>query len=98
MLKNCRLYREAVRFYQLCKPLKLPPNSKDQLLRASSSIGRNLGEGYGRIMPRDKRRFYRIALGSLRECTTIFDQEDVKDAILIDLADFLGGGLYKLVR
>ena len=98
MLKDFRLYREAIRFYQLSKALQLPPNSKDQLLRASSSIGRNLGEGYGRILPRDKRRFYRISLGSLRECTTIFDQEGVKDAILIDLADFLGGGLYKLVR
>ena len=98
MLKDFRLYRAAIRFYQLCKPLALPPDSKDQLLRASSSVGRNIGEGYGRILPRDKKRFYRIALGSVRECTTVFEQELVKDPVLLDLADFLGGGLYKLVR
>ena len=97
MLKDFRLYQAAIRFYQLCKALELPPNSKDQLLRASSSIGRNIGEGYGRILHKDKRRFYRIALGSVRECTAVFDQEVVKDIVLRDLADFLGGGLYKLV-
>ncbi len=98
MLKDFRLYRAAIRFYQLCKPLELPADSKDQLLRAASSIGRNIGEGYGRILPRDKRRFYRIALGSVRECTTVFEQECVGDVTLLDLADFLGGGLFKLVR
>ena len=98
MLKDFRLYRVAIRFYQLCKPLDLPADSKDQLLRAASSIGRNLGEGYGRILPRDKKRFYRIALGSVRECATVFEQECVRDAVLVDLADFLGGGLWKLVR
>lgn len=98
MLKDFRVYRVAIRFYQLCKQLDLPPNSKDQLLRASSSVGRNIGEGYGRILPRDKKRFYRIALGSVRECATVFEQECVSDGVLLDLVDFLGGGLYKLVR
>lgn len=97
MLRNFRIYQAAIRFYKLCKLLELPADSKDQLLRASSSVGRNIGEGFGRILPRDKKRFYRIALGSVRECTTVFLQEDVKDPVLLDLADFLGGGLYKLV-
>ena len=98
MLSNFRLYSSAIRFYQLCKPLGLPSYARDQLLRASSSIGNNIGEGYGRISLRDKKRFYRIALGSVRECQTIFAQEEIKDSALLDLADFLGGGLYKLVR
>jgi four helix bundle protein len=98
MLSHFRLYSSAIRFYQLCKPLALPSYARDQLLRASSSIGNNIGEGYGRISLRDKKRFYRIALGSVRECQTIFAQEEIKDSALLDLADFLGGGLYKLVR
>ena len=98
MLSNFRLYTTAIRFYQLCKPLRLPAYAKDQLLRASSSVGNNIGEGYGRITTKEKKRFYRIALGSVRECQTIFLQEQITDASLLDLADFLGGGLYKLVR
>jgi four helix bundle protein len=98
MLSQFRLYTSAIRFYQLCKPLRLPAYAKDQLLRASSSVGNNIGEGYGRISIKDKKRFYRIALGSVRECQTIFAQEQIADAVLLDVADFLGGGLYKLVR
>jgi four helix bundle protein len=98
MLNNFRLYISSIQFYQLCKSLRLPGHARDQLLRASSSIGLNVGEGYGRISNRDKRRFYRIALGSVRECQTIFAQEQVTDTALLDLVDFLGGGLYKLAR
>ena len=98
MLSKFRVYLESVRFYHLCKLLSLPPDQKDQLLRAASSVGRNVGEAYGRVSYRDKRRFYRISLGSLRECTTVFDQEDVQDPRLRDIADFLGGALYKLTR
>ena len=98
MLKDFRIYVAAIQFYQLCKPLRLPPHAKDQLLRASSSVGNNIGEGYGRIGERDKKRFYRIALGSVRECATIFAQEQIADPSLLDLLDLLGGGLYKLVR
>ena len=98
MLRDFRIYQTAIQFYQLCKPLRLPAHARDQLLRASSSIGNNVSEGFGRISPKDKKRFYRIALGSVRECGTIFAQEQVNDAPLIDMIDFMGGGLYKLVR
>ena len=98
MLSDFRLYQTAIRFYQLCKPLRLPPHAKDQLLRASSSIGNNVSEGYGRISAKDKKRFYRYALGSARECGTIFAQEQIIDVTLLDMLDFLGGGLFKLVR
>ncbi len=81
MLCNFRIYLVAVRFYQLCKRIYLPTHAKNQLLRAASSIGNNVGEGYGRIGARDKRRFYRIALGSVRECQTIFMQEEITDYV-----------------
>jgi hypothetical protein len=76
----------------------LPAHLKSQLLDASASVGQNLAEGYGRFATRDKRRFYRIAHGSLRECQMIFAQGRVKDAEALDIADHLGGGLYKLAR
>jgi four helix bundle protein len=98
MLSDFRLYQTAIRFYQQCKPLSLPPHARDQLLRASSSIGNNIAEGYGRIGIKEKKRFYRIALGSVRECGAIFAQEEIKEAALLDMMDFLGGGLFKLVR
>ena len=98
MLRDFRLYQASIRFYQLCKLVKIAAHSKDELVRASSSVGRNLAEGYGRLAAKDKKRFYRISLGSLRECQMIFAQEQVDDVVLLDLADFLGGGLYKLAR
>ena len=98
MLSKFRIYRIAIEFYKACKKLDLPPGAKDQLLRAARSIGNNSAEGYCRFLSRDKRRFYRIAYGSVKECLSVFDQEEVRDADLLDMADHLGAGLYKLIR
>ncbi len=38
-----------------------------QLRRASSSIGANIAEGFGRSTPKDKIHFYTIAYGSILE-------------------------------
>jgi four helix bundle protein len=38
----------------------------DQLYRAIGSIGANIAEGYSRLSPRDKARFYEYALGSAK--------------------------------
>ena len=43
--------------------------AKDQLDRASESILLNIAEGSGKLQgSKDRRRFYRIALGSAKEC------------------------------
>ena len=39
----------------------------DQLARATGSISANLSEGYSRISPRDRSKYYEYALGSARE-------------------------------
>ena len=89
MLINFRIYAASVKFYQLCKRLPLPPELKSQLARASSSVSLTLAEGYGRIYPREKIRFYRISLGSLRECQAVFALAEITDPVVLDLADYL---------
>jgi four helix bundle protein len=42
----------------------------DQLLRSVASVSANIAEGYSRASPRERARFYDIALGSLREATS----------------------------
>ncbi|MFI5312135.1 MAG: four helix bundle protein, partial [Gemmatimonadales bacterium] len=42
----------------------------DQLLRSVASVGANIAEGYSRASPRERARFYDIALGSVREAST----------------------------
>ena len=86
----------AVEFCQQVKLLRLPIHLRDQILRASSSVALNLAEGSGKPSPKDKRRFYSIALGSLRECQAIMRIEGIEDLKLLDLADHLGASIYKL--
>ena len=96
MLKNFRTYQLSVKFYKITQKLVLPNYLKDQLNRASSSVCLNLSEGYGRVSFKDKRRFYRTAMGSLRECQAILDISDISDKVIIELSDYLGACLYKL--
>ena len=67
-LPRFRTYQAAIRFYRECEGLKMPYRLRDQLLRAASSIVLNLAEGSAKESEKDRLRFYRIALGSLREC------------------------------
>jgi len=98
MLKNFRIFNASVSFYRECKKEKLSYELRDQLVRASSSVSLNIAEGYGRINTRDKKRFYKIALGSLRECDAVFQLADVSTPELLSLLDHVGGGLYKLIN
>ena len=86
----------AVEFCQEVKVLKLPIHLRDQMLRASSSVALNLAEGSGKPSPKDKKRFYSIALGSLRECQAILKIEGIENLKLLDLVDHLGASIYEL--
>ena len=46
---------------------------RNQLVSAASSITLNIAEGTGRPMGKDRKRFYRYADGSARECAAILD-------------------------
>lgn len=68
MLKNFRCYQLSLEFYHLVQPLKLPRHLKDQLNRAASSICLNLSEGSTLRTLKDKRRYFRMSFGSVKEC------------------------------
>ena len=96
MLKNFRTYQLAVQFYRECEKTKAPQYLKIQLLRASSSIVLNLAEGSARTTEKDRKRFYGIALASLRECQSILDLLNQNRSW--KTSDHLGACLYKLSR
>ena len=97
MIKNFRTYQIAIQFNREAAALPIPPYLKDQLRRAASSIALNLAEGAGRVGKKDQKRFFSIALGSLRECQAIFDIEGISNSALLELTDKLGAHLYKLL-
>jgi four helix bundle protein len=96
MLKNFVAFQQAKKLYQLCKQLRLPEMLRDQLMRASASIALNLAEGSGKRTPQDQRRFYGIALGSVRECEAILELETVEHLEIRKLLDSLGAMTYAL--
>ena len=95
-LKNFRTYALAVELYGLCKEQCLPHYLKDQLLRAVSSIALNLAEGSAKPSDRDRRRFYAMAFGSLRETQALLAiLRATKEA---NVADQIGACLYRLTN
>jgi len=98
MLKNFRAYQASVRFYHLSRGLKIERHLKDQLLRASSSVGLHLAEGYGKTSYQEKLKFYTGAMASLRECQGIFDLAAIRSPEILELCDHLGAMIYKLMK
>lgn len=96
MIRNFQTYELAVQLYRRVKTLEVPSHTRDQLLRAAQSVALNLSEGSAKPTLRDKRRFYAIAFGSIREVQAVFDLIEVRDSQLIDLADHLAACVYKL--
>ena len=96
-MKNFRTYHLSVAFYRMASDVPLPGYLSDQLKRASSSIVLNIAEGAGRESFADQRRFYRIAMGSLRECQAIITIANLEHS-LFTLSDKLAAHLYKLIQ
>ena len=97
-LKNFRTYNLAIDFCKLTKSLKVSGPLKDQLLRASTSIALNLAEGRGRRTTKDQLKFFHIALGSIRECETIFKILEVDDQIILNKLHHLVASTYLLIK
>ena len=96
MLQQFRSYKLAVDFYRMAQRLRAPHHLKDQLRRAASSIALNLAEGSAKDSRADRRRFYFIALGSVRECEAVVELlAPESDYLRLD-ADRLARHVYKL--
>ena len=93
-MKKLKTYQLAIKFYHKAKKLRLSEPYRNQFERAILSIVLNLAEGSAKPTTKDRRKFYRISLGSLRETQVILDIIDHKE--LIEECDRLGGYLYKL--
>lgn len=96
MIKGFQTYELAVQLYRQCERIKARPHLRDQLSRASLSIVLNVAEGSGKPTPKEQRRFYSIALGSLRETQAILGILSQPEPSQV--AFRLGGFLYRLVH
>lgn len=72
---------------------------RDQLLRASSSVALNLAEGSEGVTDRNRRRFYRMAMASLRESQAILNLiSSMQTKCAEQLADEAGACIFGLIR
>src|SRR4051812_14148400 len=97
-LSNFRTYQLSLQLYAAAKEAPLHGFLRDQLLRAASSICLNLAEGSAKPTVRDRARFYRMALGSLREVQAVTDLEGSKLVCVRSRADTVGAHLYRLCK
>ena len=97
-MKNFRTYDVAVKYYKLCIGVGLKGDARDQLSRAARSVALNLAEGRARATSKDQRKYFNIAMGSLRESQAVLDLESLKDSAAGRCADKLGAHLYKLIQ
>lgn len=96
IMKDFRTYQLALDFYRQCQTAHVREPIKNQFSRATLSLILNLAEGAGKITPKDKRKFYSIAMGSLREVQCILELIERRD--LFDLSQPLAASLYRLIQ
>jgi four helix bundle protein len=97
MLSKFRTYQLALGLYRQAQGRKVSPVARDHLQRACLSVCLNLAEGWGKPTMPERRRFFGIALGSLREVQALIDIESVRLGDLNPLADKVGAHIYRLI-
>jgi four helix bundle protein len=97
-MKNFRTFHIAVEFYRQIRTHTLKGPLRDQLNRAASSIVLNLAEGRGKQTPKDQRRFFSIAMGSVRECQAILILEQMEESREWQTLDRLAAHLFRLIQ
>lgn len=96
MLQSFRSYQLAKEIYQQSKGLRLRGEMRNQFERAMLSVVLNLAEGSGKTSPRERARFYGIALGSLRQVQAFFDLSG--EGSHFEKANLLGAMIYRLIQ
>ncbi len=95
-MQKFKTYQLAIQFYHKSNKLTLKGPMKNQFQRAVLSIVLNLAEGSAKSSSKERRKFYEISLGSLRETQAILIL--INHQVLIKEADKLGAFLYKLCQ
>lgn len=96
-MKKFKTYQMALEFYKKSKEVEISDKIlKDQFRRSSLSIVLNIAKGYGRSTTKDRRRFYVMAFGSLRETQCLL--EVLGENNLIIEADRLAACLLQLCK
>lgn len=94
---NFRTLNQAIEFYQKHKELRFSKKALQyQYDRALLSIVLNLSEGAAKTTNKERHRFYRISLGSLREVQTLLLLDKKLSAHAS--SDSLAASLYCLCR
>lgn len=93
---NFRTLNLAIEIYKKLKKVKLSGAMKNQFERASLSIVLNLSEGSAKPTIKDRRSFYYISYGSLKETRTILQLADIND--LDQELNKLGAYIWKLAQ
>lgn len=96
MLKTFRTYQLAQQLYKDSQGLKLQAPLRDQFERARLSIVLNLAEGCGKLTLPDRRKFYSISLGSLREVEHLLELSGHHE--FLPAVDRLGAHIYRLIQ
>ena len=94
--KDFKTYELAKQFHKDCQKLKLRAPYKDQFDRALLSIVLNLVEGSAKPTRKDRRKFYAIAMGSLRETQAILDLCNLRESL--QQSDAVAACLYRLIQ
>ena len=97
-MRNFRTFQLAVTFYRQVQALPIKGAIRTQLLRAASSIALNLAEGRGKPGLADQKRFFHIAMGSLRESQAVLILENLTGAEAWKTLDKLAAHLYRLIQ
>ncbi len=95
-MKNFRTYDLAKQFHKDCQNLSLKQPYKDQFDRALLSIVLNLAEGVAKPTTRDRKKFYSVSMGSLREVHAILDLCGLHQEL--SQSDHLARCLYCLIQ
>jgi len=96
MIRNFLAYELAIQLHKQCEGVKTKHHVKDQLERATLSTVLNLAEGSGKSTKPEQRRYYSIALGSVRETEALLRILDRKPELIV--CDRLAGMVYRLVH
>jgi four helix bundle protein len=92
------VYRLSREHLQQVARVSLLPRLRDQLDRAADSILLNIAEGMGKPPgSRDRKRFFRIALGSAKECACAWDLLSIRRRIARGAATQARGLLLRIV-